>query len=140
MIAPVRFEALGSVWSFRFGWAAVIGLEREFDLPFLRILQRAIPAIAVADLLESDPAELQERLIAAAGEMRWGDVATVFRHGLAIEQPEVTEAKVLEIAEAIGMNQVLSIIAAAAHNDTGGSEGAENPPTESPSESTRTSC
>lgn len=113
-VSDNRFEALGRGWQFRFGFGALCRLEQEYDRPFARVLQDAMPAISIEDM--ADPA----KLAAAALDMRMSDIRSILRAGI-VERP--TEDEVDQIMDELGLAPVLEMISAAFATDVAAPKG-----------------
>lgn len=116
----VTFDAAGQRYTAFFGFRAMKAVELHYDLPFFQALQQAMPSLAPEDA--EDPAKVAQ----AGASVRMTDIARLFEFALLKHHPEIDEAAVEDIVEAIGLQRCAAIlgeaVAAALTKDDGKEE------------------
>ena len=126
-----RFDALGQEWTVRFDFNAMCRIEEAFDKPFMEVIVSVLPQVGAADM------EDRGKVVAAAMQMRMGDVRVLLREGLAGAHPDVTLDQAGSVIGAIGIQAALEVVAwgvsralGTDDGETGGGDapGGANPP------------
>jgi hypothetical protein len=121
----VTFEAAGEKFTAVFGFRAMKAVETYYELPFFRALQQAMPALSLEDA--TDKAKIAE----AGASVRFTDIGKLFECSLLKHHPGLTEEKVEDLIDEIGLEKAGAIIGAtvaAALVREGDESSNQNPP------------
>lgn len=121
----VAFKAGSKKYRLFFGMRAQKAAELHYDLPFFRVLQRAMPKLKPEDM--ADKAKVAE----ASADIRFTDIAKLFEFALLKHQPEITEDAVDNLIDDLGLtltSEYLGQAISAAMVEEEGEGAGTNPP------------
>jgi hypothetical protein len=123
MPAPTRsFEAIGTRWTFSFGFHAICSLEEEYDQPIALVLLRYFPSLTADEVLD------EQSVMRAQMSARMTDLRALLVAGLSEHHPDITKLTAAKIVDDYGVAKLGDLLKLAATTSMGGSEGTENPP------------
>jgi hypothetical protein len=100
-----HFTALGKEWVCRFDFNSICDLEERYDRPFLELVAPFLGSVDVADVGN------ETALVQAAAKIKFADLRAIFHQSLVAAQPDTTQAMAGEVIQAVGLSEVMSIVA-----------------------------
>lgn len=98
------FEAGGGKYTAVFGFRAMKQVETHFDLPFIQAIIKAMPTATLGDLDD------QEKVHAAAANLRFTDLGILFAAALVKHHPDLTEDDIDDLIDDLGLTRATEII------------------------------